>query len=130
MFFAPMALRDPRILDDTLTADERKVLDALVAELKVHYGERLERVAVFGSRARGDLGPDSDIDLLIVLRVAQQEEFKEREVIWSLIARAWRLAPDAHVPISPAVFSRERFDELRARERRFAVDAENEGIRL
>ena len=32
------------------------------------YGERLERVVLYGSHARGDARPDSDVDLLVVLR--------------------------------------------------------------
>ena len=32
------------------------------------YGDRLVRVVLYGSQARGDAQPDSDIDLLVVLR--------------------------------------------------------------
>ena len=32
------------------------------------YGERLERVALFGSRARGDARKDSDYDVAVFLR--------------------------------------------------------------
>jgi hypothetical protein len=35
--------------------------------LRQVYGPRLERVILFGSHARGDARPDSDIDLLVVL---------------------------------------------------------------
>src|SRR5438067_2176000 len=38
---------------------------ALVAET---YGPRLERVVLFGSRARGDAEPDSDYDVAVFLR--------------------------------------------------------------
>ena len=31
------------------------------------YGDRLRGVILFGSEARGDAGPDSDIDVLVVL---------------------------------------------------------------
>jgi predicted nucleotidyltransferase len=34
------------------------------------YGERLERVVLFGSRARGDAKPDSDYDVAVFLRDA------------------------------------------------------------
>ena len=37
----------------------------MVAEL---YGDRLERVVLFGSRARGDFRPDSDYDVAVFLR--------------------------------------------------------------
>jgi uncharacterized protein len=32
------------------------------------YGERIERVVLFGSRARRDAGPDSDYDIAVFLR--------------------------------------------------------------
>jgi uncharacterized protein len=32
------------------------------------YGEQIERVVLFGSRARGDAGPDSDYDVAVFLR--------------------------------------------------------------
>jgi predicted nucleotidyltransferase len=38
---------------------------AAVAEI---YGDRLERVVLFGSRARGDAQPDSDYDVAVFLR--------------------------------------------------------------
>ena len=38
---------------------------AAVAEI---YGDRLERVVLFGSRARGDARPDSDYDVAVFLR--------------------------------------------------------------
>ncbi len=38
---------------------------AAVGEL---YGERIERVVLYGSRARGDANPDSDYDVAVFLR--------------------------------------------------------------
>ncbi len=32
------------------------------------YGDRLDRIVLFGSRARGDFGPDSDYDVAVFLR--------------------------------------------------------------
>jgi predicted nucleotidyltransferase len=37
-------------------------------ELRRLYGDRLAQVLLYGSHARGDAGPESDIDLLVVLR--------------------------------------------------------------
>jgi predicted nucleotidyltransferase len=39
----------------------RAALDAL-------YGERIERVVLYGSRARGDARPDSDYDVAVFLK--------------------------------------------------------------
>lgn len=38
------------------------------AALDRAYGDRLERVVLFGSRARGDARPDSDWDVAVFLR--------------------------------------------------------------
>ena len=44
------------------------VLDELKDRLAFAYGERLHAVVLFGSEARGDARPDSDIDVLAVLK--------------------------------------------------------------
>ena len=36
--------------------------------LRALYGDRLTHLVLFGSQARGDAAPDSDIDLLVVLK--------------------------------------------------------------
>ena len=38
------------------------------AALTEMYGDRLERVVLYGSRARGDARPDSDYDVAVFLR--------------------------------------------------------------
>jgi uncharacterized protein len=44
------------------------VLKHLRAALDEMYGERIERVVLFGSRARGDAHEDSDYDVAVFLR--------------------------------------------------------------
>lgn len=44
------------------------VLAQLRHYLKTLYGEQLEQIVLYGSQARGDAKPDSDIDVLIVLK--------------------------------------------------------------
>ncbi len=43
------------------------VLKELRRRFEVLYGDRLAHLVLFGSRARGDAEPDSDIDVLVVL---------------------------------------------------------------
>ena len=43
------------------------VLDRFRASLDAIYGERLSRVVLFGSRARGDARADSDYDIAIFI---------------------------------------------------------------
>ncbi len=56
-----------------LQAAERAVLAACVAQLREHYGDDLLHLALFGSKARGDSDAESDLDLFIVVRVADDE---------------------------------------------------------
>jgi predicted nucleotidyltransferase len=44
------------------------VLKRFRATLDELYGARLERAVLYGSRARGDAGPDSDYDIAVFLR--------------------------------------------------------------
>jgi predicted nucleotidyltransferase len=54
------------------------VVDPVLSRFRVAldeaYGKRLERVVLFGSRARGDAGADSDYDIAVFLN--------EPESIW------------------------------------------------
>ncbi len=44
-----------------------ELMSELRTGLEQTYGERLEGVYLFGSRARGEGDPDSDVDVLVVL---------------------------------------------------------------
>ncbi len=50
---------------------DRERLNTILADLhgrlKRIYGDRLVRLILFGSQARGDAGSESDIDMLVVL---------------------------------------------------------------
>ena len=45
-----------------------RVIEELKRELDKIYGNRLRKIVLYGSYARGDYTEDSDIDILIVLR--------------------------------------------------------------
>lgn len=48
--------------------DLKPILEKYVENLKEIYGDDLLQVSLFGSYARGDYGPDSDIDILIIVK--------------------------------------------------------------
>ena len=54
-----------------LRSNERAGLAAFVERLRQHYGDDLQRVVLFGSKARGDFDDESDLDLLVVVRMVK-----------------------------------------------------------
>jgi predicted nucleotidyltransferase len=65
-----MAALDPlQVLDTRLTPDECAGLTTFVERLRQRYGDDLLRVRLFGSKARGDYREESDLDLLVVVRM-------------------------------------------------------------
>lgn len=53
--------------------------------LKQWYGNRLEKIILYGSYARGDCHENSDIDFLVVLRDEKVSVFKEIRDITKLV---------------------------------------------
>jgi predicted nucleotidyltransferase len=51
-----------------MTTINDPVLSRFRAALGEAYGDRLDRVVLFGSRARGDARPDSDYDVAVFLK--------------------------------------------------------------
>lgn len=52
----------------TLTPDEQRWLDAYCQALKERYPGVLDRMVIYGSKARGDAHPDSDLDVLLIVK--------------------------------------------------------------
>jgi len=71
-------------LDDLLTHEERQAVDAFVKALHRQYPERVRDVILFGSKARGDSHPDSDIDILILV---DDDDWRFSHAISRLAAR-------------------------------------------
>ena len=61
------------------------ILKELREHLVEHYGDRLSKVVLFGSQARGDASPGSDIDVLVVLK-GEVQPSEELERTGDLVA--------------------------------------------
>ena len=118
------------ILEHTLSAAERRIVAEFARRVRARFGDRMARVVLFGSRARGDVTEESDIDLLVLLRVPVAEETQATREVWEIVEDVLRLAPKVYVPLAPIVLAEEGFLELKRLERAFALDVEAEGIPL
>jgi predicted nucleotidyltransferase len=77
--------------------------------------DRLARLVLFGSSARGDYDRSSDIDVAIIVRDRIPREVASLEFEHCL-------------PLSALVLTEEELEHLRRRERRLALDLDREGI--
>ena len=82
-----------------LTDDQ--ILAEMVRRLKEAF--QPERIYLFGSKARGDIGPDSDYDLLVVVPDEAPPEQKRSRLAYQAL-RGTRTAADV------LVWTREAFD--------------------
>ena len=60
-----------------LTPDKQIWLDVYRQALRERFPDLIEDIIIFGSKARGDAGPDSDVDVLVILREGERETKKE-----------------------------------------------------
>jgi predicted nucleotidyltransferase len=70
-----------------LPGDLRADLDRYVERLKSRYGADLVSVVLFGWRARGDAGPESDLDVRIVARGLPRSRWERYEGLRALSGR-------------------------------------------
>jgi len=68
--------------------------------LSEHYADRLEAVILYGSAARGTEGPESDLDLLVVLREPVDVMAEVRQLVDLLYPL--QLESDRYISAKPA----------------------------
>jgi uncharacterized protein len=83
---------------------ERSILENF--RLLVSECVRVHEIILFGSRARGDAKPDSDMDVLVVL-----DEPITPAVRDAVSDCAWKAGFDAGVVVASLVFGREEWEE-------------------
>ena len=83
--------------------EPRKAIGTMVARIIEQFDP--ERIILFGSHARGDAGPDSDVDLLVVMAVEGSRREKAIEIG---VALDDILVPKDIVVVTPESFERRK----------------------
>ena len=92
-----------RGMDETL-----KKIKKVILETARKYGIEVDRIILFGSRARGDYREDSDWDILVVTRGRLVGETRDMFVL-EIVRKLAKEGLDVH----PIVVSREGFEARR-----------------
>lgn len=84
-----------------------KTLSELLDLIKEVFGDRAKKVILYGSYARGDYNKNSDIDIMILTDLDDDELIKYRDKLWDLV---YDIELDNNVILSPMVKNIEKFN--------------------
>lgn len=115
----------------TLRTDEQRWLDAYRAALAARYPGAVERVAVFGSKARGDAGADSDLDILVLVNTDDRRVQREVSDIGHDLATELSVASDAQfIAASIIVYSTTEWAQSVSENSLFQTAVEREAVTM
>ncbi|UCE04322.1 MAG: nucleotidyltransferase domain-containing protein [bacterium] len=101
---------------------EKHILDSFVTMIKKKI--HLNRVVLFGSRARGDADPGSDMDVLVIV-----EELKDETQDY-ISECAWEAGFEHGIILVPVVFSKDDWENGPERYSLLAEAIRSEGVTL
>jgi len=104
-----------------LEENEKLALNELKFRLEGLLGYK-PTIILYGSKARGDFDTDSDIDVAIIVEGLTKDI---KEEILDIVVE---IETKYLTPLSTLILSKDEFERLKIRERRIAIDIENEGI--
>ena len=107
-----------------LKRSERAWLKAYREELASKYAEWVEEMIVYGSKARGDAGPESDLDILLIVK--NKAKARKRE----LRGVGYLLAATTDVMASIMAYTRQEWDARGTSGSAFRRNVERDGVRV
>jgi predicted nucleotidyltransferase len=109
-----------------LNREDAAAVSRFLASVQAAFGDRLRRVVLYGSKARGDDHTESDVDLLVLV-AGNEVPWAERRRVSEIAAD---VAVDSGVDLSAKLLAEREFDRALAGEQPFAERVEQEGIVL
>ena len=104
-----------------LLPEERVWLDDFIEAIRHGFPGLIKRVTVFGSKAREDATPDSDLDVLVIIK--GKEDLKSR-----IRLLGYELALGKDVVPSIAVYTVQEIEQRREHRSPFLEAVEREGV--
>ncbi len=90
-----------------LTPNEQRAITKYVAQIRDRFPDRILTVTLFGSKARGDGDTESDIDLLVLVDV---EDDDLRDKLWQI---ASDISLEHGIVLSTRIFAQSRWTDTR-----------------
>ncbi len=91
-----------------VTDTARVALRLFADAVRRAYGDRLKGLVVFGSRARGDASPDSDLDVAVILSGESIERYQE---LMALADIAYDAIVETGIEVQPWAVSSGEWDD-------------------
>jgi predicted nucleotidyltransferase len=109
------------------TPEERAGLAAFVDHMLERYGDDLLRVVLFGSKARANFDDESDLDVLVVVRVPDDDYWQRWREITDLTTR---LLLETGVNISALVCDEVRYQWWAAHRAPIYNSIQRDGVKI
>jgi predicted nucleotidyltransferase len=105
-----------------LTVKEMSVIRQFKASVEHSLGKRLIELKIFGSKARGDDRPDSDIDVLVIVT---DDDWRICDAVYDI---ATDILLQTDISISPKVISKNQLELLQKEDAFFLRNISRDAI--
>jgi uncharacterized protein len=87
--------------------NKEAIIKDFTETMKNHYGDRLSKIILYGSYARGDFNEESDIDFLVLLNDEEVRTSKEILITYKLL---YHLTLENNIEVSMSAASRKKYE--------------------
>ena len=94
-------------MNDNMPEAVNHVVFQFSRELKRMLGERLVRVVLYGSYARGTYHDNSDVDIMILVKMSEDELRQIKNSIYDL---AFEIEMDTGIDIAPIIKEKQQYE--------------------